>query len=83
MKTLEQLDYENKRKKQSMKNKIAWYSMFLIPLSIVAQIIITALGSTLTLPLELIIGGGYGLIGLYFGANFAQKKFIFKEEEGE
>jgi len=78
-----QLDLEVKRKKNSMKNKIAWYAMFLIPMSIIAQIALSYLESTVQLPLELIVGGSFSLIGLYFGVNFLQKKFIINEENSE
>jgi len=76
MDPLTKLGYEAIRKKQSMKNMICKYAMFLLPLSIFAQVFLTSLGSTIVLPLALIVGGCFGLISLYFGVNFLQKKFV-------
>lgn len=77
------LKLENIRKKQSMKNKVAVYAMVLMCNSILGQIFLGIIKSDVRLPLEIICGGCFTLLGLYFGANILQKNIMKDNIEGK
>jgi hypothetical protein len=62
-------------KKHSRKWLVAKYAMVFAPLSIVAQIVLSYMGGP-SLPLTVIVGGCFSLIGLYFGVNLVQKGVV-------
>lgn len=59
-------------KKASRKWLVAKYALVFMPLSIAGQVFLSYLGGP-ELPLNIIVGGCFALIGLYFGVNLAQK----------